>query len=159
MDTWKPGAECDLPVDSRVIPGAWIQEWRFPDGRLNKFKACFCVRGDSSWKRESITMTPYSPVVGWAHRSSWTCDDCLPWSEDQTGRDFTNAFSKLNKRTHCLLSYSHYQIKGMEHLDIVLSLQKSLYGHHFPNNSMNISKLAWKTRFCCESESCLFIHI
>jgi hypothetical protein len=49
MDTW-PMERKDLPVDSRVIPGAWIWIKRFPDGRLNKFKARFCVRGDSHGK-------------------------------------------------------------------------------------------------------------
>ena len=90
MGTWEVIDRSSLPKGARVVPGTWAQRIkRYPDGRLNKFKSRWCVRGDL--ERDSFTGVAYSPLVGWP-----TIRACLllaashGWASRQV--DFSNAF-------------------------------------------------------------------
>ena len=49
-----------------VLPGTWaFKRKRFPDGRLRKCKARFCVRGDKQIEGVDYFET-YAPVVQWS---------------------------------------------------------------------------------------------
>jgi hypothetical protein len=48
-----------------VIPSTWAFKCKqYPDGRIKKFKARFCARGDKQLKRIDFFET-YAPVVPW----------------------------------------------------------------------------------------------
>ena len=49
-----------------ILPSTWaLKRKRFPDGRIQNYKACFCVRAD----RQAFGIDydePYAPVVQWS---------------------------------------------------------------------------------------------
>ncbi len=48
-----------------VIPSTWAFKCkRYPDGRIKKFKACFCARGNKQLEGIDFFET-YAPVVQW----------------------------------------------------------------------------------------------
>ena len=54
-----------LPEGANLLPSTWaFKEKRYPDGRLRKFKACFCVRGDKQIEGVDYE-DKYAPVVSW----------------------------------------------------------------------------------------------
>jgi hypothetical protein len=96
-----------------------------------------------------------------AHCSSWTCDDCLPGLKTRQV-DFTNAFCQAEQKDPLFIELPpHYQIKGMEHLDIVLSLQKSLYGTvTAPKQFYEHLKIGMENKVLLQVNlTCLFIHL
>ena len=65
MKTWKVVERSKLPKSSNIIPGTWaFRIKKYPDGRLRKFKARFCVQGFRQRKGVDVFDT-YAPVVGW----------------------------------------------------------------------------------------------
>ena len=66
LKTWNVIQKSDVPSDQKVIPSTWaFKIKRYPDGRLRKFKARFCVRGDR--QEEGVDYhESYAPVVSWA---------------------------------------------------------------------------------------------
>lgn len=123
-----------LPAGSTVIPGTWAMKIkRRPEGSLNKFKARFCVRGDLMVKGEHYNVSEskndtYSPVVGWPTvRAALIMASTMGFHTRQI--DFTNAFcqSKIKDPLYIELPQK-YKVKGRAHEDLVLSLDKSLYG-------------------------------
>ena len=47
LGTWKVVKKSDISENTNVIPTTWaFKIKRYPDGRLRKYKACFCVRGN-----------------------------------------------------------------------------------------------------------------
>ncbi len=59
--TWELVDRSSLPPGVKVVPGAWVQTIkRYPDGRLNKWKSRWVVRGDL----QNSTGQAYSPLVG-----------------------------------------------------------------------------------------------
>ena len=66
MGTWKIVSRASLEPTVKVIPGTWsYRKKRYPDGRFNKCKARFCVRGDLMEKDVHFTGSIYFPTVGW----------------------------------------------------------------------------------------------
>ena len=62
MDSWEIVPRSSLPKGTKVIPGTWALHLKwFPDGRVNKFKARYCVMGSVMPKGTEN----WSPVVGW----------------------------------------------------------------------------------------------
>lgn len=90
MGNWEVMDRSSLLHGAKVVSGCWAQRIkRFPDGRLNKFKSRWTVRGDL--ERNTFTGQTCSPLVGWP-----TVRACLllaashGWSSRQV--DFSNAF-------------------------------------------------------------------
>ena len=47
MGTWEVVPRASMPEGAKAIPGTWaLKIKRYPDGRLNKFKARWCVMGN-----------------------------------------------------------------------------------------------------------------
>ena len=84
-------SESDLPRGANIIPGTWaFRVKRYPDNRIKKYKARFCVRGDKQIQGIDVFDT-YAPVVGWATvRMMLTMAACLKWDSVQV--DFDAAF-------------------------------------------------------------------
>lgn len=161
MGTWEITERSNLTPGTKVIPGTWaFRIKRFPDGRLNKFKSRFCVRGDMMLKGEHYEDS-YSPVVGWP-----TVRSCLIMAASlnlQTRQvDFVNAFCQAAQKDPLFIELPpHYKVKGREHEDLVLSLKKSLYGNvTAPKMFYEHITAGMKSQGFVQSKSdpCLFIH-
>ncbi|MGH7954625.1 MAG: reverse transcriptase domain-containing protein, partial [Gloeomargaritales cyanobacterium] len=114
------------PSETQVLPGTWTYKIkRFPDGRIRKYKARFCVRGD----RQHDCVDPfdtYAPVVSWTTlRLMLTMSIVLNLKTKQV--DYANAFAqaKLKKPVYVELPKG---FRATEEGDYVLYMTSSLYG-------------------------------
>ncbi|MGH3053474.1 MAG: reverse transcriptase domain-containing protein, partial [Gaiellaceae bacterium] len=83
----------ERPPSVQVLPGTWSYKVkRYPDGRVKKFKARFCVRGDR--QTEGINcFDMYAPVVSWSTvRLMMTLSMLMGLKSRQV--DYNNAFAQ-----------------------------------------------------------------
>ncbi len=122
MDCWDV---IDRTADMNVLTSVWaFRKKRFPDGRVRKYKARFCVRGFEQkdgidYFEEQI----YSPVVGWGTiRTLLTL--AVHLNLETTQVDYTNAFihAPLSENVYCEMPKG-FRIEGK-----ILKLKRSLYG-------------------------------
>ena len=63
MNAWEV---VDRTPDVNVLAVIWdFKINRLPDGLIKKFKACFCARGDDSWK--ALVSLEFDPMVQWTN--------------------------------------------------------------------------------------------
>ena len=160
MGTWKIVKRTELPKGSNIIPGTWaFRIKRYPDGRLQKFKARFCVQGFRE-RKEDIGDT-YAPVVGWPTiRAMLVMAATLDLYTVQV--DWISAFCQAPQTSLVFVELpQHYKVNGREDEDLVLQLEKGLYGQS------SAPKLFWDyarealmaNEFVpSDSDPCLFIH-
>ena len=125
--TWKVVERSALPSNAKVIPGTWSHRIkRKPDGRLNKFKSRWCFCGDL--ERHTYEGNPYSPLVGWPTvRASLLLAATHGWKSRQV--DFTFAFCQSPQKREVFMELPQfYRPKGHDGKDVVLRLEKSIYG-------------------------------
>jgi len=92
MNTWTPVSKASvLASNHKIIPGTWtFKRKRYPDGRIRKYKARFCVRGDKQVVGIDVFET-YAPVVQWSSvRLCFILSTILGLASRQV--DYTNAF-------------------------------------------------------------------
>ena len=89
--TWKVLKRSSLPEGANILPSTWaFKIKRYPDGRLRKFKARFCVRGDMQIEGVDYG-DKYAPVVAWSTvRTMMRISLKENWKSRQV--DFANAF-------------------------------------------------------------------
>ncbi len=93
--TWEVIKRDSIPLKNGVKPNIISSTWafkikRFPDGRLNKFRARFCVRGDRQVEGVDYFET-YDPVASWSSiRMLLIMSLQHGWTTKQI--DFSNAF-------------------------------------------------------------------
>jgi len=162
LNTWQLVPRSSMPKGARAIPSTWaFRVKRYPDGRLNKFKARFCVMGNRMEKGVHYFEDSYSPLVGWPTvRAAMLLGAAAGWKSRQV--DFTNAFCQAPQKDMIFIELpQYYKPKGAENEDVVLKLNKSLYGQ------ANSPKLFWehlqkgmlKLGFeQTASDPCCFIH-
>jgi Reverse transcriptase (RNA-dependent DNA polymerase) len=162
MGTWEIVSRASMPGGAKAIPGTWaLRIKRYPDGRLNKFKARWCVMGNRMEKGVHYFEDSYSPLVGWPTvRAAMLLSAADGWISRQV--DFTNAFCQATQKDLIYVELpQYYKPKGLEDQDVVLKLNKSLYGQ------VTAPKLFWEhlqkgmTELGFEqakSDPCLFIH-
>jgi hypothetical protein len=125
-DTWKVVRRDDMPEGANVLPGTWaLKIKRYPDGRLRKFKARFCARGDRQVEGVDY-FEKYAPVVSWSTvRLVMSLSIQQGWKTKQV--DFSNAFvqASLNEEVYMELPAMFETDQGRAE---VLKLEKSLYG-------------------------------
>ena len=160
--TWEVVDRSSMPSGVKAIPGTWAQRIKqLPTGELNKFKSRWCCRGGVA--RESYEGSPYSPLVGWPTvRAGLVLAAAHGWKSRQV--DFTLAFCQspqpVDKPLYMELP-QYYQPKGMEGRDVVLKMNKSIYGQidspklFYEHLSRGRSKLGFHPS---DSDPCLFIH-
>ena len=129
--TWNLIKRSEVPKNSKVLPSTWVlRAKRYPDGRLRKHKARFCVRGDRQVEGVDYT-DKYSPVVSWSTvRMLLTLSIYKKLHSKQV--DFSNAFvqAHLKQGENIYVDVP----KGFEYTDsedntpCVLKLNRSLYG-------------------------------
>ena len=63
---WTLTKRCDLPSGTKIIMSIWsFKRKQYPDGNLNKHKACLCAHGGmQTWGQNN--WETYAPVVKWA---------------------------------------------------------------------------------------------
>ena len=158
--TWSVVNRSDVPPDCEVIPATWVQRIkRHPDGSLNKFKSRLCVRGDIM--RQSFSGNAYSPLVGWPTiRAALLLAATHGWTSRQV--DFTLAFCQSpQKRPVYMELPQYYRPAGCSDKDVVLKLNKSLYGQvdspllFYEHLCKGMKTLGFQP---ADSDPCLFIH-
>ena len=124
--TWTVIPRSSLPPGKNVLPGIWaFQKKRFPDGRVRKLKARFCVRGDRQVEGIDFFET-YAPVVPWS-TVRLLLVMAITFNLSTVQVDFSNAFAQATLEEEVYISLP----QGFAHsegADVVLRLNKSLYG-------------------------------
>jgi hypothetical protein len=118
---------------SKVLPGTWtFKRKRFPDGRVKKLKARYCVRGDLQPKAD-IGET-YAPVIGWSTVRLMLIFS-LAFGLATRSIDFSNAFAQAELETPIFIEIPQGfegattgARNGDGRSSHVLKLNKSLYG-------------------------------
>ena len=158
--TWTVVDRSEVPAGCEVIPATWVQRIkRHPDGSMNKFKSRLCVRGDIM--KQSFQGSAYSPLVGWPTiRAALLLAATHGWHSRQV--DFTLAFCQSpQKRPVYMELPQYYRPKGCTDRDVVLKLNKSLYGQidspllFYEHLSKGMKSLGFLPS---DSDPCLFIH-
>ena len=113
---------------SNILPSnCWaLKQKRYPDGRIRKYKARFCVRGDQQWYGLDYEER-YAPIVQWLMvRMMLTLTMKLGLRTKQV--DYSNAFvqADIDGDVYCELPTELLLAGGK--LEYILKLKKSLYG-------------------------------
>ena len=158
--TWTLVDRSFVPKGVKVIPGTWQQRIkRHPDGSLSKYKSRWCFRGDL--ERNTYEGNPYSPLVGWPTiRAAMLLAATQNWKSRQV--DFTLAFCQSPQERPVYMELpQYYKPKGCEGRDVVLKLNKSIYGQmdspklFYQHLCKGMTKLGF---VAADSDPCLFIH-
>ena len=125
--TWELVLRSEMIARGRTaLPGTWaFRKKRFPDGRVKKYKARYCVRGDKQIAGVDF-FESYAPVVAWTTvRLVLTL--ALIFDLKTHTIDYTNAFAQppLDEEVYIELPQS---FSAPDDGDYVLRLRKSLYG-------------------------------
>ena len=156
LDPWDcvPRSEA-IEKKANILPSTWAFKCkRYPDGRVKKLKARWCIRGDRQIEGVDFFET-YAPVVSWSTvRLLLILSIVLGLATKQV--DYTLAFvqADLNEEVFCEMP------KGFERPGYVLKLKKSVYGlRQSPLNFFNCLKKGLEDRGFVQSknEPCLFV--
>jgi len=122
MDAWEV---VDRPPDANVVGGTWAFKLkRYPDGKVKKFKARFCARGDQ--QKEGIDFfETYAPVAQWTTVRLMLILEVLLNLKSKQG-DVTAAFLHADVEENENI-YVHMP-RGFSKPGKVLKLKKTLYG-------------------------------
>jgi hypothetical protein len=148
-----------MSATKTVLPSTWtFRRKRYPDGRIRKYKARFCVRGDKQIVGVDVFET-YAPVVQWSSvRLCFILSTVLGLASRQV--DYTNAFVQAYVKTDMYVEMP----KGFDSpkdMDSVLRLRKNLYGSRdaplawFETLKASLEKRGF---VASQIDPCLFIH-
>ncbi len=128
-NTWIVVKMSEVPKSANILPCTWVfRIKRYPDGRLRKFKARICARGDKQIEGVDYDET-YSPVVSWSTvRLLLVLTTKFGWKTRQV--DFSNAFvqAKLKEQVYMKVPAMFVDSERGPDEEVVLKLNKSLYG-------------------------------
>ena len=125
-NTWNIVHRSDVPKGKRVLPSTLVMKRkRFPDGRLRKYKARLCVRGDLQVAGSDYFET-YAPVV---QMSTVRLMLTLAVRNDFVTKqvDYSNAFVQAELDTDVFVSLPP-GVTMSDGSSSVMHLRKSLYG-------------------------------
>jgi Reverse transcriptase (RNA-dependent DNA polymerase) len=125
MRSWQEVERYTVPVDKQVLGGTWVfRRKRNPEGKVIKYKARFCVRGDQQIAGVDY-FESYAPVTMWyTVRMMLILSILYDWYSVQI--DYTNAFAQAFLKEVVYMEVPKGFSAGDK--DIVLLLLKSLYG-------------------------------
>ena len=127
--TWQVVKLRTVPKSANILPCTWVfRIKRYPDGRLRKFKARICARGDKQVEGVDYDET-YSPVVSWSTiRLLLVLTTKFGWETRQV--DFSNAFvqAELKEQVYMRIPAMFADPTSDPDEQVVLKLNKSLYG-------------------------------
>jgi hypothetical protein len=159
--TWTPALRSSLPHEANVLPGTWaLKLKRYPDGRVRKYKARYCVRGDKQIKGVDYHET-YAPVVAWTTvRMMMVMAATLNLKTTQI--DFSNAFVQADLQESVYIELpTRFRSPTGSVGDYVLKLNKSLYGlcqapkSWFDKLSAELHGLGFVPS---SNDPCMFVH-
>jgi hypothetical protein len=159
--TWTPTLRSSLPNGANVLPGTWaLKLKRYPDGRVRKYKARYCVRGDKQIKGVDYHET-YAPVVAWTTvRMMMVMAATLNLKTTQI--DFSNAFVQADLQESVYIELpTRFRSPTESAGDYVLKLNKSLYGlcqapkSWFDKLSTELHDLGFSPS---PNDPCMFVH-
>jgi hypothetical protein len=159
QETWEFFPRSQVPKGKRVLPGIWaFLKKRFPDGRVRKLKARYCVRGDLQTEGVDYFET-YAPVVSWS-TVRLLLILAIVYGLASKQADFSNAFAqaKLEEEIYIELPQGFQHPDGQ---DVVLKLNKSLYGLKqaalcwYELLKKGLESVGFKAK---STDPCLFIH-
>ena len=145
--------------NKKVLPGTWtFKRKRYPDGRIRKYKARFCLRGDKQIIGVDDFET-YAPVVQWSSvRLCFILSVILGLSSRQV--DYTNAFVQTQVKSPMFVELPKgFESNGDD--DNILQLNKNLYGSRdAPLAWFEALKHSLESRgfMASDIDPCLFIH-
>jgi hypothetical protein len=159
LDCWELVRRTDK---MNVLPSTWAFKCkRYPDGRIKKFKARFCARGDRQQEGVDFFET-WSPVVQWQTvRLMMVFSSILGLKTAQA--DITAAFvhAELPSTENVYIHQPRgFKVDPGDGHEYVLKLKKALYGlrqaprHFFNYLSEHLEKHGIKQSKC---DPCLFI--
>jgi hypothetical protein len=133
---------------------------RFPDGKLRKHKARYCVRGDKQVAGIDYFET-YAPVTSWSTvRLMFTLTVVAKLHSVQV--DYTNAFVQATLKEKVYIEVPKGFSASNPDVDIVLLLKKSLYGLvqaprvFYEHLGDNLRRVGFEP--CTDVDPCLWIH-
>ena len=155
-DTWDI---VERPANKNVLPSTWaFKRKRYPDGRIWKHKARFCVRGDKQLPGIDYFDT-YAPVVSWSTvRLMLTLTAVLNLQTKQV--DYNNAFAQAPITEDVYIELPR-DFENSTEGNFVLKLKTSLYGMKqsplvwFNHLKAGLEKRGFKAS---ASDPCLFLH-
>ena len=161
IGTWEEVDIKNVPKGTNILPGTWVfKRKRYPDGKLRKHKARYCVRGDKQVAGVDYFET-YAPVTSWSTvRLMFTLTIVCKLESVQV--DYTNAFAQANLKEDVYITVPQGFVPSDPTRSIVLRLLKSLYGlvqaprvfyEHLGANLRRIGFLP-----CVDVDPCLWIH-
>jgi hypothetical protein len=128
--TWDVVRKASMPSGANLLPSTWaLKIKRYPDGRMRKNKARFCVRGDRQIAGVDY-FESYAPVASWTTvRMVMNLAVQRGWATRHV--DFSNAFvqATLTDEVYVELPEMFRDEQGNGPKDgVCLKLNKSLYG-------------------------------
>ena len=130
LNTWTVVQKSSLPKGANLLPSTWAFKLkRYPDGRMRKHKAQFCVRGDKQIEGVDY-FESYAPVVAWSTvRMVVNIAIQRGWATRKV--DFSTAFVQARLKEEVYLELpAMFSDENQNSTDdgVVLKLKKSLYG-------------------------------
>jgi hypothetical protein len=163
LGTWEEIQRSQVTAGKKVLDGTWVfRRKRFPDGKLRKHKARFCVRGDQQVAGIDYFET-YAPVTSWTTvRLLLTLSIIANLESVQV--DYTNAFAQadLPEGEEAYIEIPQGFYTSNPDKDIVLKLRKSLYGLaqaprvFYEHLAKNLKARGFEA--CADVDPCLWIH-
>jgi histone deacetylase 1/2 len=163
LGTWELVPRSSVPKGVRTVPGTWaLKIKRYPDGRLHKHKARWCIMGNLMTKGIHYDGDAYTPLVGWPTiRAGLVLAASNGWVSRQV--DFTNAFCQAPQEGELYVEMPQYYrpASNVKNQDMVLRMKKSLYGQvnspklFYQHLSKGMRQLGFEP---ADSDPCLFIH-
>ena len=160
QNTWNIVPRTSATIQNKkVLPGTWtFKRKRYPDGRIRKYKARFCLRGDKQIIGVDVFET-YAPVVQWSSvRLCFILSVILGLSSRQV--DYTNAFVQTQVKSPMFVELPKgFESNGDD--DNILQLNKNLYGSRdaplawFEALKHSLESRGFKAS---DIDPCLFIH-
>ncbi|MGH3055543.1 MAG: reverse transcriptase domain-containing protein, partial [Gaiellaceae bacterium] len=149
----------DRPKDKAVLPGTWAYKIkRYPDGRVKKYKARFCVQGDRQTDCVDAFDT-YAPVVQWSTVClMMTMGSVMDLKSVQV--DYNNAFAQARLKEPIYVEIPRGFSSNYDG-NKVLKLNSSLYGlrraaeRWFDKLSNGLKKRGFRQS---SVDPCLFFH-
>ena len=161
IGTWEEVERSKVPKGTNILPGTWVfKRKRYPDGKLRKHKARYCVRGDKQVAGVDYFET-YAPVTSWSTVRLMFCLSIVCGLES-VQVDYTNAFAQADIKEAVYITVPQGFTTSNPDRDIVLRLLKSLYGLvqaprvFYEHLGENLRKIGFTP--CVDVDPCLWVH-
>ena len=157
---WSIMRKEDLPIGAKTMLAIWsFKRKRFPDGRIQKYKARICAHGGMQTWGENYWKT-YAPVVKWLSVRTMMVLSILHDLETRS-IDFALVFPQADLDVYFFIELPVRFDLGPDSSKYVIKLNKSLYGlKQATYNWFELLKSSLEARWCYHqsaTDTCVFI--